>query len=56
MHWGLSEGEISDLPFNNVGQVTQFLDKQQLQIQRTMDSIEKAITGNSISQEQNAGR
>ena len=51
-----SEGEISDLPFKNVGQVTRFLDKQQLQIQPTMDRIEKAYPGNSMSQEQNAGR
>ena len=51
-----SEGEITDLPFKNVGQVTRFLDKRQLQIQRTMDRIEKAYPGNSISQEQNAGR
>ena len=51
-----SEGEITDLPFKNVGQVTRFLDKRQLQIQRTMDRIEKAIPGSSISQEQNAGR
>jgi len=50
-----SEGEITDLPFKNVGQVTRFLDKRQLQIQRTMDSIEKAFPGNSVSRVQNAG-
>ena len=44
-----SEGEITDLPFKNVGQVTRFLDKRQLQIQRTMDRIEKAFPGNSVS-------
>ena len=50
-----SEGEITDLPFKNVGQVTRFLDKQQLQIQGTIDRIEKAFPGNSVSQVQNAG-
>ena len=50
-----SEGEITDLPFKNVGQVTRFLDKRQLQIQRTMDRIEKAFPGNSVSRVQNAG-
>ncbi len=50
-----SEGEITDLPFKNVGQVTRFLDKRQFEIQRTMDSIEKAFPGNSVSQVQNAG-
>jgi hypothetical protein len=51
-----SEGEITDLPFKNVGQVTRFLDKRQLQIQRTMDRTEKAFPGNSVSPVQNAGR
>jgi hypothetical protein len=50
-----SEGKITDLPFKNVGQFTRFLDKRRLQIQRTMDSIEKAYPCNSVSQEQNAG-
>jgi hypothetical protein len=48
-------GEINDLPFKNVGQVTRFLDKRQLQIQGTMNRIEKAFPGNSVSQVQNAG-
>ena len=51
-----SEDEITDLPSKNMGQVTRFLDKRQLQIQRTMDCIEKAIQGNSVSQAQNDGR
>jgi hypothetical protein len=51
-----SECEISDLPFKNVGHVTRFLGKRQLQIQRTMDRIEKAFPGNSVSPVQNAGR
>jgi hypothetical protein len=50
-----SEGEITDLPFKNVGQVTRFLDKRQLQIQRTMDRFEKAFPGNSVTRVQNAG-
>ena len=50
-----SEGEITDLQFKNVGQVTRFLDKRQRQIQQTMDRIEKAFPGNSVSRVQNAG-
>ena len=50
-----SEGEITDLPFKYVDQVTRFLDKRQLQLQRTMDRIEKAFPGNSVSRVQNAG-
>ncbi len=49
-----SEGEITDLQFKYVGQVTRFLDKRQRQIQQTMDRIEKAVPGNSVSQAQNA--
>ncbi len=49
-----SEAEITDLPFKNVGQVTRFLNKRQRQIQQTMDRIEKAFPGNSVSQVQNA--
>ena len=41
-----SEGEITDLPFKNMGQLTRFLNKRELQIQRTMDRIEKAFPGN----------
>ena len=50
-----SEGEITDLPFKNMGQVTRFLNKRQRQIQQTMDQIEKAFQYNSVSQVQNAG-
>ncbi len=56
MNWVLMnhEGVSTDLPFKNVGQITRFLDKQQRQIQQTMDSIEKAFLSNSVSQVQNA--
>ncbi len=37
-----------------MGQVTRILDKQQRQIQQTMDRIETAFPGNSVSQAQNA--
>ncbi len=45
-----SDAEITDLPFENVGQVTRFLNKWQHQIQQTMDRIKKAFPGNSVSQ------
>ncbi len=44
-----SEAEITDLLFKNVGQVTRYLNKLQRQIQQTMDSIERAYPGNSVS-------
>jgi hypothetical protein len=50
----MNQRAITDLPFKNVGQVTRFLNKQQRQIQQTMDRIEKAFPGNSVSQAQTA--
>ncbi len=51
-----SEGEIADLPFKTMGQLTRFLDKRQHHIQQTMDRLAKAFPGNSVTRVLNAGK